>query len=330
MDQIIERFGVISIGLVLDLCFGDPHWLYHPVQGIGMLISGTEKLLRSLFGIRESREADKGKKRMAGAVLAVIVLCCSVGIPAALLFAAERVSHRLYLAVSAIICYQLLAMRSLKKESMKVYTALQEGNLCQARYAVSRIVGRDTANLDREGIIRAAVETVAENTSDGVIAPLLFMLLFGPVGGFFYKAVNTMDSMLGYRNDTYCYLGTAAARLDDLVNLIPARVSAVFMIAAGFLCRLDWKNAIRIYRRDRYRHKSPNAAQTESVCAGALDIQLAGDSMYFGKLVKKPVIGDPMRPVETEDIRRANRLFYVTSFLVWGVGSVLLFLLHVG
>ena len=318
----LERMSVVSIGLFLDLLFGDPHWLYHPVQGIGAVIKRTEMLLWKIFRLGPGKEEDSRKKKAAGVILVCIVLLWSVGIPAAVLFLAKKIQYKLYLGIEAVMCYQLLAMHSLKKESMKVYKALRalrEGTLEKARYAVSMIVGRDTDCLDEEGIIRAAVETVAENTSDGVIAPLLFLILFGPLGGFFYKAVNTMDSMIGYKNEKYYYFGWAAAKLDDALNLIPSRVAAVAMIAASFLCGMNWKNAVRIYRRDRFKHSSPNAAQTESVCAGALSVRLAGDAFYFGELYHKPEIGDALRRIEAEDIRRANRLLYAASFLVWGV-----------
>jgi len=218
-------------------------------------------------------------------------------------------------AVRAVLCYWLFAVRSLRDESMKVYDALSAHDLEKARTAVSMIVGRDTQNLSGEGVAKAAVETVAENTSDGVIAPMLCMVIGGPVLGWLYKSVNTMDSMVGYKNDRYRCFGTAAAKIDDVLNFIPARLSALLMIAACPMARLDAKEGWRIFRRDRYNHASPNSAQTESVMAGALHVQLAGDAWYFGKLVKKKTIGDPIRPVEAEDIRRANALMYFTSFL---------------
>lgn len=200
---------------------------------------------------------------------------------------------------------------------MRVYDALSTDGVDAGRRAVSMIVGRDTSVLDAAGVTRAAVETIAENTSDGVIAPMLYTAIGGPVIGFVYKAVNTMDSMLGYKNDKYMYFGRFAARLDDVVNFIPARISAYLMIAAAFIGgrQFDGKNAYRIFKRDRFNHASPNSAQTESVCAGALRVQLAGDAVYFGKLVKKKYIGDGLREIEYEDIKRANRLMYITAFL---------------
>lgn len=323
-----ERAIIICAAFVLDLILGDPVFLWHPVRGIGFLITFFEKLLRKLFRISSEKEAHKGRKRAAGAILVVLVLIFSLGIPAAFLYLAECVHPYLRFVLEIWMCYQMLAMKSLKAESMKVYDALLTGDMDRSRKAVSMIVGRDTERLTKEGVIKAAVETVAENTSDGVIAPLLFLFLFGALGGFFYKAVNTMDSMIGYKNDTYRYFGTAAAKLDDILNFIPARISAGAMIGAAFISGMDFKNAVRIFRRDRYNHASPNSAQTEAVCAGALDVQLAGDAWYFGQLTHKPVIGDDIRPVEPEDIRRANRLLYGTSFLVFAAGeSVLLLLL---
>lgn len=319
-----ERVFVICVGFLLDLMFGDPRCLYHPVRGIGALTSRTEKYLWRLFRCSDVREAERGKKRAAGLICVLFVLLLSIGIPLLLLKGASAIHPYLRTALSCFWCGQLLAVKSLKTESMKVYRALELSNLSQARLAVSMIVGRDTEQLDEAGIERAAVETVAENTSDGVVAPLCFWLLFGVPGGFFYKAVNTMDSMMGYKNDRYCYFGTAAAKLDDVCNFIPARLAAVLMIAASFLLGYDTKNALRIYRRDRKNHASPNSAQTEAVCAGALSIQLAGDACYFGQVMHKPTIGDNIRQIEPEDIVRANRLLYATSFLAVFAGVLLL------
>lgn len=321
----LERIIIVSAGFLLDLLFGDPYWLWHPIRGIGTLIERTLKLLCRLGKLRGEREADRAKKRTAGCVLVFIVTVISTGVPALLLYGAWLIHPWLKTAVSILLCYQMLAMKCLKTESMKVYEALKRQDTKKARTAVSMIVGRDTDRLDAEGITKAAVETVAENTSDGVIAPLLFMLLFGPLGAVFYKAVNTMDSMVGYKNDTYCYLGTAAAKLDDLLNFIPARISALGMTAAAFFLRMDVKNAWKIYRRDRYQHASPNSAQTEAVCAGALRVRLAGDAWYFGTLCRKPSIGDPIRKVEAFDIVRANRLLYGTSFIILTAGLAALF-----
>lgn len=310
----IWTLPAVVCGFLLDLLFGDPRWLYHPVRVIGNGISLLEKGLRKIFPKTKARE------RMGGAILVILIVTFSAGIPCLILLAAYRYKIWLGFVLESFMCYQLLATRSLRDESKKVYDALKEGNLEKSRYAVSMIVGRDTQNLTEEGVTKAAVETVAENTSDGIIAPLFYMMIGGAVLGFAYKAVNTMDSMVGYKNERYQYFGTAAARLDDVLNYIPARLSAWIMILASCLAGLNGKNAAKIYRRDRSKHASPNSAHTEAVMAGALEIQLAGDAWYFGKLHKKPFIGDPIRKIEIEDIPRSHKLMYTTAVL-----SVILF-----
>lgn len=310
----IWTLPAVVCGFLLDLLFGDPRWLYHPVRVIGNGISLLEKGLRKIF------PRTKAGERMGGAILVILIVTFSAGIPCLILLAAYRYKIWLGFVLESFMCYQLLATRSLRDESKKVYDALKEGNLEKSRYAVSMIVGRDTQNLTEEGVTKAAVETVAENTSDGIIAPLFYMMIGGAVLGFAYKAVNTMDSMVGYKNERYQYFGTAAARLDDVLNYIPARLSAWIMILASCLAGLNGKNAVKIYRRDRSKHASPNSAHTEAVMAGALEIQLAGDAWYFGKLHKKPFIGDPIRKIEIEDIPRSHKLMYTTAVL-----SVILF-----
>lgn len=310
----IWTLPAVVCGFLLDLLFGDPRWLYHPVRVIGNGISLLEKGLRKIF------PRTKAGERMGGAILVILIVTFSAGIPCLILLAAYRYKIWLGFVLESFMCYQLLATRSLRDESKKVYDALKEGNLEKSRYAVSMIVGRDTQNLTEEGVTKAAVETVAENTSDGIIAPLFYMMIGGAVLGFAYKAVNTMDSMVGYKNERYQYFGTAAARLDDVLNYIPARLSAWIMILASCLAGLNGKNAAKIYRRDRSKHASPNSAHTEAVMAGALEIQLAGDAWYFGKLHKKPFIGDPIRKIEIEDIPRSHKLMYTTAVL-----SVILF-----
>lgn len=301
--------GALVIGFFLDLLIGDPHFLYHPIRLVGNLISVTEKGLRKVFPKTEKGELT------AGIFLVIIVTGISTAVPSLILYGAWRMNPWLYFAVQAVMCYQLLATKSLKDESMKVYDKLKEEDLPGARYAVSMIVGRDTQVLDETGVTKAAVETVAENTSDGIIAPMLFMAIGGAGLGYFYKSINTMDSMVGYKNDKYLYFGRAAAKLDDVVNFLPSRISALLMIAACTFTGLDRKNAFRIWKRDRFNHASPNSAQTEAVMAGALGVQLAGDAWYFGTLYKKKTMGDAQRPVEYEDIRRANRLLYGTAVL---------------
>ena len=276
---------------------------------IGNLISKTEKWLRKRF-----QKEEKSELR-AGCFLVIIVVFLSMLVPAVISFIAYSVHWIVGVLIQGIMCYYLLATKCLKTESMKVQTALEKEGLEAGRYAVSMIVGRDTSVLTEEGVVKAAVETIAENTSDGVIAPMFYMAIGGPVLGFFYKAVNTMDSMVGYKNEKYLYFGRAAAKLDDVVNFIPARITAVLMIAGASLGGFSGKTAGRIYKRDRRNHASPNSAQTESVMAGALKIQLAGDAWYFGEKYEKPTIGDPIRPIETADIKRANQLLYRTAWL---------------
>ena len=303
-------FPAVVLGFLLDLIFGDPHFLYHPVRLIGKLIDKLEIFLRAVFP--KSRQGE----RIAGAVLAVLVVGISTAVPGFILyFLYTKVNIPAGFALETFWCYQLLATKSLKVESMNVCDKLKNGTLADARKAVSMIVGRDTSVLDEEGVTKATVETVAENTADGVIAPLLFMMIAGAAGGFFYKSINTMDSMVAYKNDKYRYFGTAAARLDDVVNFLPSRIGGLLMIAASFLLGMNGKQAKKIFFRDRRNHASPNSAQTESVMAGALGVQLAGNAVYFGKVVEKPTLGDPLRPIDTKDIVSACRLLYVTAIL---------------
>ena len=299
----------LILGFGLDLLIGDPHSIPHPVVYIGKLIDWTEKGMRKLFP-----KTVRGEN-FAGAAIWLIVVTVSTGLPALFLWLAYGVNRFLGLALETVMCAQILATKSLRQESMKVYAALKTGDLEQARYAVSMIVGRDTQRLDEAGVTRAAVETVAENTSDGILAPMLFLAIGGAPLGFFYKAVNTMDSMLGYVEMPYKNVGLVPAKMDDVFNYIPARISAFLMLAAGTLLGLDGKNGWKIFKRDRYNHASPNSAQTESVCAGLLGLRLAGDAWYHGVLHKKKFIGDPLREIEASDIPRACRLLYLTAFL---------------
>ena len=391
-------------GFCLDMLFGDPYWLPHPIRLIGSLISSLERMLIGAKGSRkeeknlhrveeavvekpgrkeegreeqkteqtrkerqkteqgteqtateqtakeeqkakqtikkeqrtgrqeERRSKENSEKFRKGIILAVIVPVMSALMSAMILLIAYKLHPILGVMIEAIMTYQILAAKCLKVESMKVYKSLKEEGLAAARKAVSMIVGRDTQVLDETGVAKAAIETVAENTSDGVIAPMLYTALGGPVFGFVYKAINTMDSMVGYKNDRYLYFGRAAAKLDDAANYLPARICAFLMIGCAFIGgkEFDGRRAFRIYKRDNRKHASPNSAQTEAVCAGALGIQLAGDASYFGKVVKKPYIGDPVRAVEFEDIRRVNKLMYLTAWAgellcllaMWGIGTL--------
>lgn len=314
-DLLIWQTASIAVGFLLDCLIGDPYKIPHPVMGIGKWISFFDNKLR--------RGNSNPKDVSRGALTVVLVILLSVVPPALLLWCAWRLHPLAYFALNSVMCGQLLAARQLVREAKKVERALENGDVEGARTAVSFIVGRDTDILDDKGICRAAVETVAENGSDGVIAPLFWMFLFGAVGGFFYKSINTMDSMLGYKNEKYLYFGRAAAKTDDVVNFIPARLSALLMILVCPLCGLDQKNAWKIFRRDRYKHASPNSAQTESTCAGALRVRLAGDAVYGGVVHKKEYIGDPLKEIEPMDITRAGRLMYGASFVMLLIGLLL-------
>lgn len=305
----------ILLGFILDTIIGDPYKLPHPIRWIGSFISILEKLCRKIA-------KSNTMLMILGAILVFIVVFVSGGITLLVLKLASFNKYA-YLIVSSVICYYMLAGKSLKTESMKVYKAFENNDTEGARKAVSMIVGRDTQSLTKEGIIKAAVETVAENSSDGVVAPLIYMLIFGPVGGVVYKAVNTMDSMIGYVEEKYFYIGKFAAKLDDVLNYIPARISGILVIISAFILRYDYKNAFMIFKRDKRKHASPNSAQTESAMAGALGVQLAGDATYFGVVHKKPYIGDKKREIENEDIKRANDIMYTMTIICLVVGLVI-------
>ena len=321
MNNIFIAVFPLIFGFLLDCIIGDPYTMPHPIRLIGKLISVLEKKIRKNFG---------DNLRTGGIFLALAVISVSVVVPLLILVLCYNINIYLGTVSEGILCFYMTAGKCLKDESMKVYRAISEDDTEKARKAVSMIVGRDTDVLDRKGIIKAAVETVAENTSDGVTAPLMYMALGGAAGGFFYKAVNTMDSMIGYRNEKYEQLGKFSAKLDDVLNYIPSRLTALAMIFSAYILKFDGANAYRIWKRDRRKHASPNSAQTESVCAGALNVQLAGDAYYFGELHKKEYIGDNIREIENEDIKRANMLMYTSSLtvllfcivfriIVWGV-----------
>lgn len=310
----IYHIAALVIGCILDRIVGDPINWPHPIRLIGKYISIlTDHFLK----IEDGRERDNKREFRLGILMVVVVIATTTLISMVVMILSYRLNPIIGMLIEAILTCYILAARSLKDESMKVYQAMDKGDIEGARFAVSMIVGRDTDVLDKDGIIKAAVETVAENTSDGVIAPLIYTAFGGPVLGWIYKSINTMDSMVGYKNEKYMYFGRAAAKTDDFVNFLPSRISAILMIAAAGICGREFsaKEALRVFLRDRFNHKSPNSAQTESVCAGALGVRLAGDAVYFGKLTPKPFIGDDVRPIENEDIKRSNKLMYITELL---------------
>ena len=306
----------IICGFCLDLLLADPAWMPHPVICMGKAITSLEKFLRPRLPQTPQGELRGGILLAAAMPLGTLLVC---GGACAL---ADWLHPAAGFLIQVLWCWQALALRGLAAESRKVCRELSAGNLPAARQAVSRIVGRDTQSLTAEGVAKAAVEIVAENFSDGAAAPLFYMLLGGAPLAMVYKSINTMDSMVGYKNSRYLYFGRAAARLDDAANFLPSRLAAFLWIAAAFLTGHNARNAYRIWRRDRRNHASPNSAQTESACAGALGVQLAGPASYFGKIYEKPTIGDPLRPVEPEDILRANRMLYAAGLLalLLGVG----------
>ncbi|MDD6154488.1 MAG: adenosylcobinamide-phosphate synthase CbiB [Eubacteriales bacterium] len=311
----------ILCGFILDLILGDPRWMPHPVVMMGKCISFLEKHLRNIFP-----KTDKGEF-WAGLVMAVIITAGTGAITWLICFIAWEINSWLFFAVQTLWCWQCVAIKDLKAESMEVYRRLKDHDLEAARKYVSRIVGRDTQALTDIGVTKAAVETIAEGFSDGVMAPVLYMMIGGAPLAMTYKAINTMDSMVGYKNERYLYFGRIGAHFDDVVGYIPARLSAIVWIITAFLTGNDAKNAWKIWRRDHMKHASPNSAHTETACAGALRIQLAGPAYYFGEYYDKPYLGDPLRPVEDDDIKRANKMLYVSSILTYVIGLTIRFLI---
>lgn len=310
----------LILGYALDLLVGDPQGFPHPIRLIGTLIENVEKVLRKKC--KSARD-----ERRAGVVLWFVVVLTSYVVPLLILLLASKISFLLAGAIETVMCAFILATKSLKDESMIVHKYLERNDLHSARKYLSYIVGRDVENLNSNQIAKAAVETVAENTSDGVIAPVIFMLIGGAPLGFLYKGINTLDSMVGYKNDKYINMGRFSALADDAANFLPARIAAYLMIAASYILKMDYESAYRIYKRDRYNHKSPNSAHTESVCAGALNIMLGGPNYYGGILVTKPTIGDDKRPVVNDDIKKSNKLMYVTSLLCLIIGITVKFII---
>ncbi len=302
----------IILALLLDLLLGDPRWLPHPVCALGWLAQRLEELLRSRLPLRQ-----------AGIAAVVLVVVASVVCVLAVQTVASRINPLLGDLVSIALLYSCFAMQSLRQHALAVFRPLQRGDLVEARQKVSWLVGRDTDQLDEAEVTRAAVESVAENTVDGVTAPLIFALIAGVPGAFFYKAVNTLDSNFGYKNERYLEFGWAAARFDDLVNFIPARISALLVVPAALLCHLDWRGSWRIFRRDRHNHPSPNGGQIEAAMAGALGIRLGGENSYFGKKSFRPYMGDGTNPLNGTHIQLTIRLMVMTTLLVAVCGLVI-------
>ncbi len=307
----------VTMAYILDMLFGDPLGKYHPVCFMGKLISFLDDWLNDEFD-------TPGKQIFKGLLTAFIVILSCFAFSGGIIYLCYRFAGKYVLMIFVILISDTcIALHSMKKEALNVVEELDVKGIEAGREAVSRIVGRDTSELDDKGILRAAVESVAESTCDGVVAPLFYLLVGGPVLAFVYKAVSTMDSMLGYKNEKYLYFGRAAAILDDLFNFIPSRISALAWCLAAFICGEDGKGAFRIWRRDRYNHESPNSAQTESACAGSLGIRLGGNAVYFGEVKEKPYIGDDTRSIQRQDVARACRLMNETSFIVLGIGLII-------
>ncbi len=302
--------NIVSIytGYILDIVFGDPYSLPHPVIYIGKFINYIEKIIRSIFKTEKSL-------KIGGFFLNFIVVFTTYFVTDLIIKASSNINYYLYLVVNSLIIYTIFATKCLKDEAVKIYKVLKEDDIVKARKQLSYIVGRDTQDLSKDEIIRATVETVAENTVDGIIAPMMYIFIGGAPLGMMYKAVNTLDSMVGYKNDKYMNLGFASAKIDDLFNFIPARITACIMAVASLFLVFDFKGSIKVFIRDRKNHKSPNCAYPEGAVAGALGIQLGGTNIYFGQKVHKPTIGDKLRSIEADDILKTNRIMYLTSIL---------------
>ncbi len=313
----MEMAWLIVAAFVLDLLLGDPHGMPHPVILIGAIINRLEVVLASVFNNR----------RLAGVLLTGLTLLITGALAYGVLRLAAVIHPVVGLILAVWLAYSTLALRALHKESREVVRFLEQKRLVDARRSLSMIVGRETATLDEEGILRACIETVSENTSDGVVGPLFYLFIGGPVLGVLYKAASTLDSMVGYRDDQYRELGWASARLDDLLNLLPARLTGMLMVLAALFCGLDARGAFRIMWRDARKHASPNAGFPEAATAGALGIRLGGPATYFGERVEKPTLGDNHRPVTLASYRGAVRLMYLSSFFAVAMGFGLLAML---
>ena len=309
----------LTIGFILDLLIGDPNNPFHPVRGIGLLASKLETIFRKLL---------KNSLKIAGLIVWMITIILTFAITYGIIFVCMKINKYLGIIVQGIIIYFCISAKGLVVEGYKVIKYLNEGNIEKSRKQLSYIVGRDTESLDSKGITRAVIETIAENMSDGVIAPILFAGIFGAAGSMAYKAVNTMDSMFGYKNDKYMDFGYFPAKLDDVFNYIPARLTGILIIISSFFLKRDYKNSFKIYKRDRYNHTSPNSAHPEAAMAGALDIQLGGANYYFGKIVEKPVIGDKIKEIEINDVKKTAEILYLSAVMGFILMVIIKFIIY--
>ena len=307
--QLIFVIFPIIPAIIMDILIGDPRWIYHPVRIIGVAISLFESLFRRIF------PKNKYGEFIGGLIIAVLIPSLFSGLIFALLYAAYKINFWLMIFLDSFLCYQMLAIKSLKVESDRVKNALIDGDIVGARKWLSYIVGRDTANLNEDEIIKATVETISENTSDGVVSPIFFIGIFGAPLCYFYKSVNTLDSMVGYKNNRYMYFGRASAIFDDILNYIPSRLSGIFIVISSFFCGYNYKNSWKIFLRDRKNHPSPNSAQTESATAGAIGIQLGGGGYYGGVYKEKKTIGDDLEKISASDIDKTQKMMIVASLI---------------
>ena len=306
----------IWIAYVLDLIFGDPQNIIHPVQIIGKMINIGEKSL-----LEKKYKSDRKYKFFAGMILNITVISLTYGIT----YLIRRTSENsIILTVAEIyLMYTVFSINSLAREGNRVYNILKEGNIEKARKDLSYLVSRDTGTMDEKMIIRSTMETISENTVDGIVAPMMYMFLGGLPLSMTYKAINTFDSMVGYKNEKYMDFGKFSAKLDDVANFIPARVTVILIVISAMILGYDYKNSLKIFIRDRKNHSSPNSGHAEAGVAGALGVQFGGRVSYFGKEVDKPVIGDKIKNFELEDIKKNIKIMYATSFLSLVLFSVM-------
>ena len=300
----------LSIGFILDLIIGDPNNPVHPVRGIGYGATKFETIFRSIL---------KKHLKIAGLMVWIFTVGLTFMITFGIVNVAKKFNVNFGVILEGVLIYFCISSKGLVVEGYKVIKFLLEDDLDGARKQLSFIVGRDTASLDRQGIIKAVVETIAENMADGIIAPLFYAGIFGAPLAFTYKAVNTLDSMFGYKNDKYIDFGYFPAKLDDIFNYIPARITGILIVICSGILKYDYRNSFKIYKRDRYNHTSPNSAHPEAAMAGALGVQLGGANYYFGKLVEKPTIGDKLKVIDTHDVHKTAKVLYLSS----GIGFVL-------